>query len=120
MAEPSKAAKRIDMQNCECGRPFTCFGEYEGNEAYSCDTCCGHGNEDGWCVPINDDTKLLISKLCRERAELREEREAAEKLYKILDEYGVDLEGIYFSKQKEREKEVREALAAYRKATGRE
>ena len=37
-----------------CGKPATCIGAYEGGtEAQSaCDDCCGHGNEDGWCVPI--------------------------------------------------------------------
>ncbi len=42
--------------HCE-RRPAACFGCYEGGEpgpASACDTCCGHGNEDGWCVPIVD------------------------------------------------------------------
>lgn len=36
---------------CECGKPATCIGAYEGlrPERYSCDDCCGHGNEDGHC-----------------------------------------------------------------------
>lgn len=32
-----------------CGKPATCYGKYEGVEGYSCDNCCGHGNEDGFC-----------------------------------------------------------------------
>jgi hypothetical protein len=33
-----------------CGAPATCFGSYEGHPAaYGCDTCCGHGCEDGAC-----------------------------------------------------------------------
>lgn len=35
-----------------CGKSATCIGEYEtctGNEQFACDTCCGHGNEDGHC-----------------------------------------------------------------------
>lgn len=37
----------------ECGKPATCYGNYEMcGEAYACDDCCGHGNEDGWCKPV--------------------------------------------------------------------
>lgn len=35
-----------------CGKPATCVGSYESNDApvaRACDDCCGHGNEDGWC-----------------------------------------------------------------------
>ncbi len=44
--------------SCE-QRPAACFGCYEGGTpgagpAPVCDTCCGHGCEDGWCVPIAD------------------------------------------------------------------
>ena len=39
--------------SCECGKQATCFGAYEGGpEAYGCDDCCGHGNEDGYCEPV--------------------------------------------------------------------
>lgn len=36
-----------------CSTDATCFGRYEGHGpvAWACDTCCGHGNEDGWCKP---------------------------------------------------------------------
>jgi len=40
-----------------CGdRPASCYGAYEGSElaAGACDICCGHGNEDGWCIQIAD------------------------------------------------------------------
>ena len=40
-----------------CGdRPAACYGAYEGSElaAGACDICCGHGNEDGWCIQIAD------------------------------------------------------------------
>lgn len=38
-----------------CGKPATCLGAYdmETDAKYACDDCCGHGNEDGWCKPIN-------------------------------------------------------------------
>jgi hypothetical protein len=37
-----------------CGKPACCIGNYEGADHYepACDSCCGHGNEDGWCRPI--------------------------------------------------------------------
>lgn len=37
-----------------CGdRLATCRGSYEGApESYACDGCCGHGNEDGHCDPV--------------------------------------------------------------------
>ena len=41
------------QQKCACGKPATCYGTYEGITAYSCSDCCGHGNEDGQCVPMN-------------------------------------------------------------------
>lgn len=38
-----------------CGERATCLGSYEGEEkSYGCDTCCGHGNEDGECCPLPD------------------------------------------------------------------
>ena len=37
-----------------CGEPATCVGAYESEEdlGFACDTCCGHGNENGWCVDL--------------------------------------------------------------------
>jgi len=33
-----------------------CIGTAEGNPAIilACDECCGHGNEDGWCMGLAD------------------------------------------------------------------
>lgn len=41
-----------------CDKPATCFGSYEGtgNWGYACDNCCGHGNEDGCCAQLDDDS----------------------------------------------------------------
>jgi hypothetical protein len=41
---------------CDCGKPAVCFGAYEGNwqPSFSCADCCGHGNEDGWCKPVEE------------------------------------------------------------------
>lgn len=36
----------------------TCRGSYEGHEhkdTPACDECCGHGNEDGHCEPIEEE-----------------------------------------------------------------
>ena len=43
-----------ERPTCECGKPATCVGAYEREEnlGVACDECCGHGNEDGWCVPL--------------------------------------------------------------------
>jgi len=44
-----------DAPRCAgCGdRLATCRGSYEGApESYACDGCCGHGNEDGHCDPV--------------------------------------------------------------------
>lgn len=38
-----------------CQQPAACFGRYEGaRHGFACDGCCGHGNEDGWCVQLSD------------------------------------------------------------------
>lgn len=42
-----------------CGKPATCVGVYDPahedqDPAPACDSCCGHGNETGWCTPIED------------------------------------------------------------------
>jgi hypothetical protein len=40
-----------------CGAPATCLGAYEGQPTptYACDDCCGHGNEDGRCVALDEE-----------------------------------------------------------------
>lgn len=40
-----------------CDAPATCIGVYEHPDdppAFACDKCCGHGNEDGLCVRLDD------------------------------------------------------------------
>lgn len=38
----------------DCGEPASCVGSYEGRPSSpACDRCCGHGNEDGRCEPLN-------------------------------------------------------------------
>lgn len=44
----------MDTITCDtCDRPAVCIGAYEGQtqETLACNTCCGHGNEDGHCRP---------------------------------------------------------------------
>lgn len=45
-----------DVRCDDCGKPATCIGSYEGQKETfpCCDACCGHGNEDGWCVLLSD------------------------------------------------------------------
>lgn len=46
-------SQRVESGCAHCGAPATCYGAYEGQPPHSgCDECCGHGCEDGWCVPI--------------------------------------------------------------------
>jgi hypothetical protein len=46
---------REDAEKCaHCGKPATCIGAYEedGPDTPACDDCCGHGQEDGHCLPL--------------------------------------------------------------------
>lgn len=36
-----------------CGAEAACYGSYEGKEGYSCNSCCGHGCEDGFCEMLD-------------------------------------------------------------------
>jgi hypothetical protein len=42
---------------CVCGNEPTCVGRYEGHGpiGVGCDGCCGHGNEDGWCLRLEEE-----------------------------------------------------------------
>lgn len=49
-ATPSQVRAALTNARCDCGKLATCFGSYEGQEpSFGCDTCCGHGCEDGHC-----------------------------------------------------------------------
>jgi len=48
--EPPKPVRKCRT----CGKPATCHGTYESVTGDSCDDCCGHGCEDGFCHPIED------------------------------------------------------------------
>jgi len=48
-------------RNCE--NEATCFGAYEGMEdGFSCDECCGHGCEDGFCNKLLEREERLAPK----------------------------------------------------------
>ena len=49
-------AEHQDYPECAiCNAPATCLGRYECSPlAYACDTCCGHGCEDGECAPLSE------------------------------------------------------------------
>lgn len=57
--DDSEARKILEAEiKCQfCGNHATCFGSYDNSpEDYSCDSCCGHGQEGGYCKRIvNDD-----------------------------------------------------------------
>ena len=44
---------------CEhCENDAACVGVYEdptGPLAFACHDCCGHGCEDGWCIPLAEE-----------------------------------------------------------------
>jgi hypothetical protein len=48
------------MLCASCGAPATCIGVYDPVEVEepACDACCQHGNEDGWCEPIDGEHDL--------------------------------------------------------------
>lgn len=55
VAAPETGTPPILCESGDCGRAATCFGVYECETdplRFACDTCCGHGCEDGWCKPI--------------------------------------------------------------------
>ena len=51
---------RPTCAQCHEQRPAVCVGNYEGGDAaFACASCCGHGNEDGWCCPIAEADQAL-------------------------------------------------------------
>jgi hypothetical protein len=60
MTEEQLAVERAcNAPMCQfCGLPAACHGSYEGSVPdYSCSECCGHGQEDGWCELLEDETE---------------------------------------------------------------
>lgn len=58
-------AHGMNVRCTHCGAPATCVGRYEsvGDDAPwepACDTCCGHGCEDGRCHPMDSDQALRL------------------------------------------------------------
>lgn len=65
-----------------CAKPATCIGRYEDGSNpidAACDECCGHGNEDGWCVRLAE-VPSMMNKIdrARKRADDEVERLRAE------------------------------------------
>ena len=52
-------AQASDLVCAHCGaRVAACYGSYDGGPpCFACDSCCGHGCEDGRCVSLRE---LLI------------------------------------------------------------
>jgi hypothetical protein len=55
------------LRCANCGELADCLGSYENNHswAYACNSCCGHGNEDGCCFPLSDIPARYQAKLDR-------------------------------------------------------
>ena len=60
-------------------RPGSCFGvTHDVGGQFACDECCGHAQEDGWCLPIADACQFLYKEFAAMRVEIctREAEEA--------------------------------------------
>lgn len=68
-AELLHALKGLEeCAHCDSGRWPTCVGRYERPTnpwEPACDECCGHGNEDGECMPVAEYVAKLIRGVCR-------------------------------------------------------
>ena len=55
MAEELLELRAIAPRCSICSKLATCQGAYEdeSNWGFGCNSCCGHGNEDGHCEPVN-------------------------------------------------------------------
>ncbi len=78
-----------------CAKLPACIGAYEGHSpiAFACDECCGHGNEDGWCVPLakaaeawERDQQILVLRLNETGEEADRLRLALSALLARIDE----------------------------------
>lgn len=82
-----REARRAAAVLCEhcAARPAVCFGTAEGSPTVSaaCDECCGHGNEDGWCVHA-DRVGEKLTKLGASLAAALSRAEAAEGALKLM------------------------------------
>jgi hypothetical protein len=55
LQETAARLKASPLKCAHCDKAAVCFGIYENPQdpvAFACGSCCGHGNEDGWCRPI--------------------------------------------------------------------
>lgn len=59
-----------------CQNEATCFGvDEESRLGFGCDDCCGHGEEMGWCIPIEDFVEEVLES--RRKQSRHERREAS-------------------------------------------
>lgn len=98
-----------------CGRPAECFGEYEGHRGYSCGVCCGHGNEDGWCRPVEKHT--LPERLRAVRLHPEVHAGLVPTLRSIADRMERPERAVFLSNDRAFLREAADELEAYRKLT---
>ena len=69
-------------------QPIVCVGRYEGHGSVhgACDTCCGHGNEDGWCIHLDDHEEII--------AAFERDRIFVERMQGEIDSVGSDPESF--------------------------
>lgn len=72
-----------------CQAPATCIGAYEGGTLnFACDTCCGHGCEDGRCWPLGELSPLFTGALADLLAQYARDQQEIAALKKALVEAG--------------------------------
>jgi hypothetical protein len=88
-----RASNLEGARKCKtCGRPATCYGAYDNMKAnaYACDGCCQHGNEDGCCVPVDQASRLDVLRLVRALEESESSAAAGNELIHVFTEGPVD------------------------------
>lgn len=104
---PDKRLVGVSIEGrCGCGIEPTCVGVYEGAPiALGCDGCCGHGNEDGWCVDVVQErhAREIVAAEARGVAQAIEVCRAMEAESRFYDVGPAEVRRRLESKQKERE-----------------
>lgn len=93
-ADPGRPGSESAPICGHCGKePGACLGSYgdDRDVCFACETCCQHGNEDGWCIPLEDipgwveTLDLNLTKVVEERDALKAD---VERLKAALREAG--------------------------------
>ena len=74
-----------------CVNDAACFGYGEGQrrKEYACNDCCGHGCEDGKCIPVAQHLAAIIT---RHESKQRRERKLIDRLYRAYRDLAEEAE----------------------------